>query len=357
MSFLQNQLEIRGKTAVIIDGGYLRVILKSNNIKYFNYELFSNELSRPSFRLRTYYFDSKSPNEQSIHDELELNERFEVVKGELSKKQVICPSCTHKFSFPIQKGVDVALAGKLIHLATTKQVDKIILIAGDQDFIPAVKTVKETGVIIELVYDTNSVSTNLKKLVDERKMLKKDYLLQFGKEIVKKVEKIDSDDIADASSQELSPQILKMQESINEIFSELQQEEIPISEIGNKLIIVYPTWKEEFKGNMLREVIRNFSNYSIVRQDTQMLVKKLDFQELDLQTQLKLFLKNILDTYFNENELITTNELGLLLYKENNEWRTSYKVKKKKFKEIIAIYLKTYYLFDKEGYIRPNRNI
>ena len=64
--------------------------------------------------------------------------------------------------------MDVSLAVEMVHLASTNQVDKIILIAGDQDFLPAIETAKHEGPIIKLLYKEGRISDNLKKAVDER---------------------------------------------------------------------------------------------------------------------------------------------------------------------------------------------
>ncbi len=55
-----------------------------------------------------------------------------------------CPSCKHKFSRPVQKGVDVGIATLIIKLASEGCYDRLILTAGDGDFYDAILYVKSS---------------------------------------------------------------------------------------------------------------------------------------------------------------------------------------------------------------------
>ena len=65
----------------------------------------------------------------------------------------------------MQKGVDVWLSVDMVRLSAKGQVQKIFLIAGDADYVPAVQTAKDEGVSVKLIHSGNfSVLPNGKKL-------------------------------------------------------------------------------------------------------------------------------------------------------------------------------------------------
>jgi uncharacterized LabA/DUF88 family protein len=55
----------------------------------------------------------------------------------------------------VQKGVDVWLSVDIVRLSAKGQVQKIFLIAGDADFVPAVQTAKNEGVSVKLIHSGN----------------------------------------------------------------------------------------------------------------------------------------------------------------------------------------------------------
>lgn len=66
-----------------------------------------------------------------------------------------------------QKGVDMKLGVDIASLAYKKQVDQIILIAGDSDFVPASKIARREG--IDVILDPmwhKSIAENLKEHID-----------------------------------------------------------------------------------------------------------------------------------------------------------------------------------------------
>lgn len=161
------------KTAIFIDGGYIASILKNLNVKLDLIKL-SNELCYDSERLRTYYYycmpyqDNPPTSEQKqrysnadkfIHS-LRQKPRFEVRLGRLQR-------IGGEFS---QKGVDVMFAVDLVKMSWDKQIQKAIIIAADSDFVYAVQTAKEAGILTELYYsNTNPINDSLFNVFDERK--------------------------------------------------------------------------------------------------------------------------------------------------------------------------------------------
>lgn len=65
------------------------------------------------------------------------------VRVELSRfkpKDLRCPSCAHKFRRHEEKETDVAIAAKLLEIFGTDAADTAVLVTGDTDLAPAVRT-------------------------------------------------------------------------------------------------------------------------------------------------------------------------------------------------------------------------
>jgi len=76
-----------------------------------------------------------------------------------------------------QKGVDMALGIDVARLSATHQIQKIILIAGDSDFIPAIITAKQEGILVSLYY-YDFVHDSLYDVCDDRFQITKEMLIK-----------------------------------------------------------------------------------------------------------------------------------------------------------------------------------
>lgn len=163
------------RAVVFIDNGYFSKILK-NHFKEpdVDYELFSDNICGDSERLRTYVYDcmpyqSNPPTENERKRTAKMNKfisclrklnRVEVRLGKLQKIYV-----DGKFTFK-QKMVDVLLSVDLVRLSWSKQIQDAILVAGDRDYVPAVKAAKDAGVLVKLYYK-KPIHDELLDTVDE----------------------------------------------------------------------------------------------------------------------------------------------------------------------------------------------
>ncbi|OWY65858.1 hypothetical protein B7486_39815 [cyanobacterium TDX16] len=59
------------------------------------------------------------------------------------KKSMTCPSCKHQFDRYEEKETDVAIALKLLELFITDSCDVVVLVTGDTDLAPALRTAKK----------------------------------------------------------------------------------------------------------------------------------------------------------------------------------------------------------------------
>jgi uncharacterized LabA/DUF88 family protein len=169
------------RAAVFIDNGYFSKVLKNHFSKpNIDYKLFSNNVCGEYDRLRTcvydcmpYKSDPPTPDEREYYGDkhrfktaLEKLPRFEIRLGELQKIK-----CAFK-----QKMVDVLLSVDLVHLSWSHQIQTAILVVGDRDYVPAVKSAKEAGVLIQLYY----------KLPVHNQLLKEcDETIEISKELIR----------------------------------------------------------------------------------------------------------------------------------------------------------------------------
>ncbi|MBS3117408.1 NYN domain-containing protein [Candidatus Woesearchaeota archaeon] len=82
-----------------------------------------------------------------------------------------------------QKGVDMALGIDGAKLATTKQINRVILVAGDSDFVPAITAAKLDGVLVTLYYSPQGViHDSLYESCDDRIEITEDILQKYKRE-------------------------------------------------------------------------------------------------------------------------------------------------------------------------------
>jgi len=161
------------KCAIFIDGGYFNKVLK----KYFNnspvnYLKFSEEIcfELELRRLRTYFYhclpfvrggnkedEIKHSKMYLFLSKLKRLPRFEVKLGKL---QII----GNQFK---QKMVDVLMSLDIVDMCFDNQIQHVLLVAGDSDFVPAIKKAKSCGAIVHLFYHPDSVHNRLLDEVDE----------------------------------------------------------------------------------------------------------------------------------------------------------------------------------------------
>jgi uncharacterized LabA/DUF88 family protein len=146
--------------ALFIDGGYFKKVLKSFCEPKVSYLKLSEIIANGEERLRTYYYDccpfvsqpptpeerARKSNFDRFQFALERQPRFQFRLGRLAKRMT--PT---GFEFE-QKQVDTLLSIDLVKLSVEKSIRRAVLIAGDSDYIPAIKIARDEGVIVQLYY-------------------------------------------------------------------------------------------------------------------------------------------------------------------------------------------------------------
>ncbi|MBI4229989.1 MAG: NYN domain-containing protein [Planctomycetes bacterium] len=172
------------RTAVFIDGAYLDHILRDDCAGFrLDYAHFSDRLAEGKETLRTYYYNclpyqSNPPTAeererfgkaQRFTQRLSRLPRYEVRLGALQYKGVERESGRKIF---VQKRVDILLGVDLVLLAAKHQIIDAALVAGDSDFLPAVKAAKDEGVSVRLYHGRTSPPHNeLWEAADERTLI------------------------------------------------------------------------------------------------------------------------------------------------------------------------------------------
>lgn len=156
---------------------YLQAVLFVHNVfGKVDYERLADKLASGS-RGRTYVFDalpadgSKREAKQKFLDRLKYLESFQVELGYVKSEKKTCPKCGCAIEFQRQKKVDILLATRLLERA--EKVQKIILVAGDGDFTPAVEVAKQKAKVL-LAYGeqgNTGAATQLKQACDSRILL------------------------------------------------------------------------------------------------------------------------------------------------------------------------------------------
>ena len=120
---------------------------------------FLNELrTKRKFAVRL----GKLADEQAVY-----NLRYEATKSLLQGKVTVADLKETDFSLSIkQKGVDTRIGIDIVAMALKKQVDKIILIAGDSDFVPAAKFARREGIDFVLDPMRASIKPELSEHID-----------------------------------------------------------------------------------------------------------------------------------------------------------------------------------------------
>jgi uncharacterized LabA/DUF88 family protein len=114
---------------------------------------------------QTFFFAAVSDppryNQTGFYKMLKNDLHYEMVILPLGSKTVACHQCGDKRRSYTEKGIDVALATKLLILANNKAFETAIVVSGDKDYLETVKAVKNLGIRVEIVSWKRSLSYEL----------------------------------------------------------------------------------------------------------------------------------------------------------------------------------------------------
>ncbi|MGA2233214.1 MAG: NYN domain-containing protein [Tepidisphaeraceae bacterium] len=105
--------------------------------------------------LHTHYFTAPFSRRSDPQRLAEQSGRFNVLKampnatlhlGRYQAREVRCRECGHVYTAFAEKGTDVAAAVCLIDAAIRRRAEQLFLLAGDNDYLPAVRLARAEGV-------------------------------------------------------------------------------------------------------------------------------------------------------------------------------------------------------------------
>lgn len=156
------------KVAILVDGMYLQHACDEFGTGRIDLTKLPKILLRNGeSHHRTYLFDAlpyasdigatseqveRRKAKKAYFDALQYQEAITIEQGVVRPKRTTCYHCNKEFNVPIQKLVDVRMSVRLVQLAWSKIVDKIVLVTGDGDLLPAVEAVEISGTTVRLAY-------------------------------------------------------------------------------------------------------------------------------------------------------------------------------------------------------------
>ena len=155
----------RGKTICFIDNANIFHGQQDAGWR-IDWEKFIQYLEREGGEIwQTYFFASEHDpplaGETSFYQFLKEQLRWEVVVYQLGMRTVSCNNCEHSHTTPVEKGVDVGLATRMLTLGINQAYETAILVAGDRDYLETVKFVKGLGLRVEVVSWKSGLSNDL----------------------------------------------------------------------------------------------------------------------------------------------------------------------------------------------------
>jgi uncharacterized LabA/DUF88 family protein len=181
MSNSEDEILYPEKCAIFIDGGYLNSKLKDFGNFPLDLLKFSTKIAKriKTNRLRTYYYnclpiiikESLVSKEQydakrKFFDKINLLPRFEVKLGELQYIKGVYK----------QKMVDVLMSLDIADKCFENQISHAVIVAGDSDFVPAIRKAKDYGATTHLLSHKESTNKDLLKETDEFHKLNREFL-------------------------------------------------------------------------------------------------------------------------------------------------------------------------------------
>ena len=180
------------RVSVFIDGnnfyfGLRKLYGKDKSLKTFDFEKFAKFLAGKNKIIAIYYYNAqldrefnnkKFKSQKEFFSRLRAIPNFHLVLCKLLKRNI---TGTDKYYYIIKED-DIHMAVDMVDGSADDHFDIAILVSGDGDFVPAVKSVKRRDKQIENVYFRGSSSRTLKTHCDKSLELTKEILNKFFKD-------------------------------------------------------------------------------------------------------------------------------------------------------------------------------
>ncbi|MGH2426662.1 MAG: NYN domain-containing protein [bacterium] len=169
------------QSAVFIDGGYWSAVLKDEfGLLRIDFGRLVEFMAAGHELLRAYYYNcmpyqSNPPTQEESEryararrfmDALSRLPRFEIRLGKLEYRGINAADRKPIFE---QKRVDIMLGVDMVLLAAKQRIDRVAILTGDSDFIPALKVAKNEGILVHLYHgDPSGVHREVWAEADDR---------------------------------------------------------------------------------------------------------------------------------------------------------------------------------------------
>lgn len=174
--------KLQRNAIMFIDGNYLNSISRELSVKLDVERLF-DEVCKGMFRKRTFWFSAleakldRNNNAYRFLDRIRYIPRTKVYIGRMTNQ----PS-SHYFT-ALRTDAGITLAITMVEKAIQKESEYFILIAGDPEYIPAIRAVQRYGGIVKLIAPKSmkdlSPHPELIKAADESDLLDPNYLVNL----------------------------------------------------------------------------------------------------------------------------------------------------------------------------------
>ena len=184
------------RLAIFIDGAYVEKVIRPLIPGKLDFGKLAVEITEtvhqktpePVDRVRTFYYNcppyqsnpatederSRYASYRRFKDALGSLERFEFREGRLARREL-----NDGRQYFIQKRVDLLLGLDIALFSSKRQVNHIVLVAGDSDFIPAISVAKTEGVSTWLFHGpVDTYHRELWREADERWEITQDFANQ-----------------------------------------------------------------------------------------------------------------------------------------------------------------------------------
>jgi uncharacterized LabA/DUF88 family protein len=177
------------RVTVFIDGnnfyfGLRKLYGKNKSLKKFYFKAFADYLAKGDKVVGIYYYNAqldkvfnpkKFKSQKEFFAKLREIPNFHLVLCKLLKRNI---TGTNKYYYIIKED-DIHMAVDMVDGSADDLFDTAILVSGDGDFVPAVRSVKRRNKKVENVYFKGSSSRNLKNHCNASLELSKEILDKF----------------------------------------------------------------------------------------------------------------------------------------------------------------------------------
>jgi uncharacterized LabA/DUF88 family protein len=154
----------RGKTIMFVDNSNIFHGSRAAGWRIDAKKLHA-QLEGPGPIWQTFFFaavtDPPRYSQTAFYQILKTQLHYDMTILPLGSRTGSCKKCGDRRTVPVEKGIDVALATRLLVLANNRAFETAILMSGDKDFLETVKAVKGNGLRVEIVSWSGALSREL----------------------------------------------------------------------------------------------------------------------------------------------------------------------------------------------------